>query len=203
MMAEEGPAFFLVPDNNNNNNKGAPTTTTHNSHRFLLHHHIASAYEAAAMGGASKGAPLRLSRAQQAKSSMTSLLLLMISLFACFYTAGRCASCLLPIIISDVPISLRVLLLSFFPFFFWSLSPIFFHFFFLSSFFLRTVFFFLWGDAPFSMNSAPRLWCFFPIHCVGTKFLELILFSFASEYVFDCFFGFCCNFLFYFLLRIL
>jgi hypothetical protein len=41
------------------------------------------------MGGASKGAPLRLSRAQQAKSSMTSLLLLMISLFACFYTAGR------------------------------------------------------------------------------------------------------------------
>ncbi|KAH9553204.1 hypothetical protein CY35_09G106300 [Sphagnum magellanicum] len=88
MMAEEGPAFFIVP-NNNNNNKGAPTTTTHSSHGFLLHHHIASAYEAAAMGGASKGAPLRLSRAQQAKSSMTSLLLLMISLFACFYTAGR------------------------------------------------------------------------------------------------------------------
>jgi hypothetical protein len=108
------------------------------------------------MGGASKGAPLRLSRAQQAKSSMTSLLLLMISLFACFYTAGRCASCLLPIIISDVPISFLVLLL-------------FFQLFFLSSFFLRKVFFFILGDAQFSMYSEPRLWCFFPTHCVGTK----------------------------------
>ncbi len=138
-MAEEGPAFFLVP--NNNNNKGAPTTTTHNSHRFLLHHHIASAYEAAAMGGASKGAPLRLSRAQQANSSMTSLLLLMISLFACFYTAGRCASCLLPtIIISNVPISF--LALHIFTLFFWSLSPFFFSFFFpfFLSFFVQCFF---------------------------------------------------------------
>lgn len=133
-MAEEGPAFFIVP-NNNNNNKGAPTT--HSSHGFLLHHHIASAYEAAAMGGASKGAPLRLSRAQQAKSSMTSLLLLMISLFACFYTAGRCASCLLPNIISNVPISFLVLL--FFPPFFCSSLHFIFSF---LPFFLRTVFFF-------------------------------------------------------------
>ncbi len=138
-MAEEGPAFFIVP-NNNNNNKGAPTTTTHSSHGFLLHHHIASAYEAAAMGGASKGAPLRLSRAQQAKSSMTSLLLLMISLFACFYTAGRCASCLLPIIISNVPISFPVLL--FFPLFFCSSLHFFFPFFFpfFLSFFVQCFF---------------------------------------------------------------
>ncbi len=141
-MAEEGPAFFLVP-NNNNNNKGATTTTTHNSHRFLLHHHIASAYEAAAMGGASKGAPLRLSRAQQAKSSMTSLLLLMISLFACFYTAGRCASCLLPIIISNVPISFLVLLFP--PFFLVALSILFFSF---LSFFVQC-FFFSWGMLRF------------------------------------------------------
>jgi hypothetical protein len=152
MMAEEGPAFFLVP--NNNNNKGAPTTTTHNSHRFLLHHHIASAYEAAAMGGASKGAPLRLSRAQQANSSMTSLLLLMISLFACFYTAGRCASCLLPIIISNVPISFLVLL--FFPFFFGRSLHFIFSFFVLSSFLSSySVFFSPGGCSVFYELSSP------------------------------------------------
>ncbi len=153
-MAEEGPAFFIVP-NNNNNNKGAPTTTTHSSHGFLLHHHIASAYEAAAMGGASKGAPLRLSRAQQAKSSMTSLLLLMISLFACFYTAGRCASCLLPIIDSSVPISFLVLL--FFPFFLGHSLHFFFHFFFFLPFYLRTVLFFfsLGGCSVFYELSSP------------------------------------------------
>jgi hypothetical protein len=45
------------------------------------------------------------------------------------------------------------------------------------------VFFFLLGDAPFSMNWAPRLWCFFATHCVRKKLLQLILFSLASEYV--------------------
>jgi hypothetical protein len=99
------------------------------------------------MGGASKGAPLRLSRAQQAKSSMTSLLLLMISLFACFYTAGRCASCLLSIIISNVPISFLVLLFSP-PFLFVALYIFFFIFFpFFPSFFVQC--FFLWGFLRF------------------------------------------------------
>jgi hypothetical protein len=76
------------------------------------------------------------------------------------------------------------------PFFLVALSILFFHFLFFLPFFLRTVFFFLLGDAPFSMNWAPRLWCFFATHCVGTKLLQLILCSLASEYVFDCFFGF-------------
>ncbi len=76
------------------------------------------------------------------------------------------------------------------PFFFVPLSI----FFFLSSFLSSYSVFFLWGDAPFSMNWAPRFWCFFATHCVGTKLLQLILFSLASEYVFDCFFGFFANF---------